>query len=151
MLDYPVPLKNILKSSFLNEIIKQKQITMTAIYFIELKDGKKLYKTDTFWSKTENLYHAKLHDDSEHDQKRFFESLTSGFKPWKTDELNDEEYNAAVALENANYKADKANLDVRKAKNQDDIEKYIKPLNQPILCLITKRKIFHLKKINLIA
>jgi hypothetical protein len=47
---------------------------MTAIYFIESK-GVKYYKTDTFWSKSTDFKHAKDHDDSQHDQDRFLESL----------------------------------------------------------------------------
>jgi hypothetical protein len=47
---------------------------MIAIYFIESK-GIKYYKTDTFWSKLKDQLHAKQHDDSQHDQERFLESL----------------------------------------------------------------------------
>lgn len=51
-----------------------------AIYFIELKDGTKLYKCDSFWSTSENYKNAKLHDNSEYDQDRFLESLKSLFR-----------------------------------------------------------------------
>ena len=47
---------------------------MVAVYFIEVA-GEKAYKADTFWSKTKSLDYAKLHDDSEYDQERFFESF----------------------------------------------------------------------------
>lgn len=46
---------------------------MNAIYFIE-KDGIKYYKCDTFWSKSEDRKNAKIHNDSKHDQDRFFDS-----------------------------------------------------------------------------
>lgn len=47
---------------------------MRAIYFIESKRVK-YYKTDTFWSKSKDFKHAKDHDDSQHDQDRFLDSL----------------------------------------------------------------------------
>lgn len=62
-----------------------------AIYFIESK-GVKLYKCDTFWSKSTKVTNAKIHDNSEYDQKRFFDSLTYGFKPWKEDVWDDKAY-----------------------------------------------------------
>lgn len=49
---------------------------MRAIYFIESKRVK-YYKTDTFWSKSKDFKHAKDHDDSQHDQDRFLDSLLS--------------------------------------------------------------------------
>jgi hypothetical protein len=48
---------------------------MNAIYFIKKKNGNILYKTDTFWSTSELFTHAKMHDDSVHDQERFFDGL----------------------------------------------------------------------------
>jgi hypothetical protein len=53
-----------------------------AVYFIETKEGERLYKLDTFWSKGTINDGAKVHNDSEYDQERFFDSLCSGFKPW---------------------------------------------------------------------
>lgn len=53
-----------------------------AVYFIETKEGERLYKLDTFWSKGGINDGAKVHNDSEYDQERFFDSLCSGFKPW---------------------------------------------------------------------
>ena len=53
-----------------------------AIYFVETKEGKRLYKLDTFWSKGYINDGVKVHNDSEYDQERFFVSLCSGFKPW---------------------------------------------------------------------
>ena len=50
---------------------------MRAIYFIETKEGQRLYKTDTFWSKTDKQEYAKIHNDSLEDQKRFLLSLDS--------------------------------------------------------------------------
>ena len=50
---------------------------MRAIYFIETKEGRRLYKTDTFWSKSDNIEDAKIHNDSIEDQKRFLVSLDS--------------------------------------------------------------------------
>jgi hypothetical protein len=47
---------------------------MVAIYFIE-SNGVKYYKADTFWSKSKDQLHAKEHNDSQHDQERFLESL----------------------------------------------------------------------------
>jgi len=46
---------------------------MKAIYFLE-KDNVKYYKCDTFWSKSKDRQNAKIHDDSEYDQDRFFKS-----------------------------------------------------------------------------
>lgn len=54
-----------------------------AVYFVETKEGERLYKLDTFWSKGEINDGVKVHNDSEYDQERFFKSLCSGFKPWK--------------------------------------------------------------------
>ncbi len=48
---------------------------MTAIYFLEI-DKVKFYKCDTFWSRSEKINNAKLHDDSKYDQDRFWNSLT---------------------------------------------------------------------------
>ena len=53
-----------------------------AVYFVETKEGERLYKLDTFWSKGDINDGVKVHNDSEDDQKRFFSSLCSGFKPW---------------------------------------------------------------------
>ena len=53
-----------------------------AVYFVETKEGEKLYKLDTFWSKGDINDGVKVHNDSEDDQQRFFSSLCSGFKPW---------------------------------------------------------------------
>lgn len=50
-----------------------------AIYFLETK-GIKYYKCDTFWSQSKDYKDAKIHDNSEHDQQRFFTSLCSGLK-----------------------------------------------------------------------
>lgn len=54
-----------------------------AVYFVETKEGERLYKLDTFWSKGDINDGVKVHNDSEYDQERFFSSLCSGFKPWK--------------------------------------------------------------------
>ena len=53
-----------------------------AVYFVETKEGERLYKIDTFWSKGDINAGVKVHNDSEYDQERFFGSLCSGFKPW---------------------------------------------------------------------
>lgn len=59
-----------------------------AVYFVETKEGERLYKLDTFWSKGDINDGVKVHNDSEYDQERFFTSLCSGFrflllqKPW---------------------------------------------------------------------
>jgi len=53
-----------------------------AVYFVETKEGERLYKLDTFWSKGDINHGVKVHNDSEYDQERFFGSLCSGFKPW---------------------------------------------------------------------
>jgi len=53
-----------------------------AVYFVETKEGERLYKLDTFWSKGDINDGVKVHNDSEYDQERFFDSLCSGFKPW---------------------------------------------------------------------
>ena len=53
-----------------------------AVYFVETKEGERLYKLDTFWSKGDINDGVKVHNDSEYDQERFFGSLCSGFKPW---------------------------------------------------------------------
>lgn len=47
---------------------------MNAVYFIE-KNGVKYYKCDTFWSKSDKIENAKIHNDSENDQERFLKSL----------------------------------------------------------------------------
>lgn len=59
---------------------------MRAIYFIETKEGRRLYKTDTFWSKSDNIEDAKIHNDSIEDQKRFLVSLDSLIRMTITDE-----------------------------------------------------------------
>lgn len=46
---------------------------MKAIYFLE-KDNVKYYKCDTFWSKSKDRQNAKIHNDSEYDQDRFFDA-----------------------------------------------------------------------------
>src|ERR1035437_9883959 len=43
-----------------------------AVYFIELNNGIKYYKTDSFWSKNPEAKYAKLHTDE--DSKKFLES-----------------------------------------------------------------------------
>lgn len=53
-----------------------------AVYFVETKEGQRFYKLDTFWSKGGINDGAKVHNDSEDDQERFFSSLCSSFKPW---------------------------------------------------------------------
>ena len=73
-----------------------------AIYFIEV-DGIKQYKCDTFWSKSPEVRHAKIHDDSKHDQDRFFKSLCDGFKPWGTPELLDSEFETFRKYEGSLY------------------------------------------------
>lgn len=75
---------------------------MNAVYFIELKDGRRLYKADSFWSKTEDIKKAKIHDDSENDKQRFFKSLVSSFKPWRS-ELTDERWEAYKKCEGGKY------------------------------------------------
>ena len=52
------------------------------VYFVETKEGERLYKLDTFWSKGDINDGVKVHNDSDYDQERFFGSLCSGFKPW---------------------------------------------------------------------
>ena len=47
---------------------------MNAVYFIE-KNGVKYYKCDTFWSKSNKIENAKIHNDSQYDQERFLYSL----------------------------------------------------------------------------
>jgi hypothetical protein len=76
---------------------------MKAIYFIETNTGEKLYKCDTFWSKSYNHTNAKIHDDSEYDQKRFFDSLIYGFKPYDKEELDDEIFEAFKKYEGGLY------------------------------------------------
>jgi len=68
----------------------------TAIYFVEFSDGKRYYKTDTFWSKHSDPKNAKIHDNSSDDQERFFTSLCGGFKPFGTKEHTDEDLNGWV-------------------------------------------------------
>ena len=53
-----------------------------AVYFVETKEGERLYKLDTFWSKGDINDGVKVHNDSEYDQERFSGSLCSGFKHW---------------------------------------------------------------------
>lgn len=65
---------------------------MRALYFIEATDGTKYYKCDTFWSKSHKRTHAKIHEDTQYDKDRFFTSLIYGFKPYKGEELSDEDY-----------------------------------------------------------
>ncbi len=60
-----------------------------AVYFLETKEGKRLYKLDTFWSKGDINDGVKIHNDSEYDQERFFDSLCSGFKPWNRNNFQD--------------------------------------------------------------
>lgn len=84
---------------------------MNAVYFIELKDGRRLYKADSFWSKTEDIKKAKIHDDSEYDKQRFFESLVSSFKPWIENELTDERWEAYKKCEGGKYGYQTFNLD----------------------------------------
>jgi predicted class III extradiol MEMO1 family dioxygenase len=62
---------------------------MRAIYFVESK-GVKYYKTDTFWSKSTDFRHAKDHDDSQHDQDRFLDSLL--YRPNRPDFEKDDKY-----------------------------------------------------------
>jgi hypothetical protein len=76
---------------------------MNAVYFIELKDGRRLYKADSFWSKTEDIKKAKIHNDSENDKQRFFESLVSSFKPWSENELTDESWEIYKKYEGGKY------------------------------------------------
>ena len=76
---------------------------MRAIYFIESNTGEKHYKTDTFWSKSNKHIHAKIHDDSQYDQKRFFESLIYGFKPYKDVEWSDSDYHYFKKYEGGKY------------------------------------------------
>ena len=76
---------------------------MRAIYFIETKEGEKLYKCDTFWSKSPKHVNAKIHDNSEHDQKRFFLSLISGFKPYKESEWSDKDFEYFKKFEGSLY------------------------------------------------
>lgn len=64
---------------------------MRAVYFIEI-EGVKYYKTDSFWSKSKDFTHAKIHDDSQSDRERFFMSLLSGLKPRTDGVHNDEDW-----------------------------------------------------------
>ena len=50
-----------------------------AVYFIEI-GCERFYKADTFWSKTRKLEFAKVHDDSEYDQTRFYESIVGSIR-----------------------------------------------------------------------
>lgn len=75
---------------------------MRAIYFVEVK-GVKYYKCDTFWSKSSKHTNAKIHNDTKHDQDRFFESLVYGFKPYNVEELNEEEYTRFKNYEGSLY------------------------------------------------
>lgn len=76
---------------------------MKAIYFVELENGEKRYKTDSFWSKSKDFTHAKVHDDSNYDKERFFISLCGGFRPWNTDELNEQDYESIQKYQNSLY------------------------------------------------
>lgn len=77
-----------------------------AVYFIEV-DGEKHYKCDTFWSKSTNLKNAKIHNDSDYDKNRFFESLCYSIKPNSDNEkyfdLTDERYNHVKKFEGGIY------------------------------------------------
>lgn len=53
-----------------------------AVYFVETKEGERLYKLDTLWSTGGVNDGVKVHTDSEDDKERFFNSLCSYFKPW---------------------------------------------------------------------
>ena len=75
---------------------------MRAIYFIEI-DGEKYYKCDTFWSKSRDKKHAKIHNDEQYDQDRFFTSLIGGFKPYNTSELSDDEFQKMKRYEGGLY------------------------------------------------
>lgn len=75
---------------------------MRAIYFVEI-DGEKYYKCDTFWSKSKDKKHAKIHNDDQYDQERFFTSLISGFKPYNTKELSDDEFEKMKRYEGSLY------------------------------------------------
>jgi len=93
-------------SSTFSKRTKNENKNMRAIYFIEKKDGIKLYKCDTFWSQSEKITDAKIHDDSKYDQKRFFDSLTLGFvkSKWhKEPEWSDEDYNIIKGYERELY------------------------------------------------
>jgi len=76
---------------------------MKAIYFIETNTGEKLYKCDTFWSRSSKITNAKIHDDSEYDQKRFFDSLIYGFKPYDKEELDDKTFELFKKYEGGLY------------------------------------------------
>lgn len=75
---------------------------MRAVYFVEI-DGEKHYKCDTFWSKSKNKKHAKIHNDEQYDQERFFTSLIGGFKPYNTKELSDDEFEKMKRYEGSLY------------------------------------------------
>lgn len=75
---------------------------MRAVYFVEI-DGEKHYKCDTFWSKSKNKKHAKIHNDEQYDQERFFTSLIGGFKPYSTKELSDDEFEKMKRYEGSLY------------------------------------------------
>lgn len=83
--------------------MKNKDKTQRAIYFIELKDGTKLYKCDSFWSTSKNYINAKVHDDSEYDQFRFFESFKSSFRYVNTFESSEDSKLYMEKFENAKY------------------------------------------------
>ena len=57
-----------------------------AVYFVETKEGERLYKLGSFWSKGDINDGVKVHNDSEYDQERFLTSLCSSFKPWNKKE-----------------------------------------------------------------
>lgn len=96
-----------------------------AIYFIETKEGERLYKLDTFWSKGE-IKDAKVHYDTEDDKERFFKSLCYGFKPFvDNDKLkiraikskyNGSKYGYQIVLtdQNIDYISELDNLEVSK-------------------------------------
>ena len=65
---------------------------MKAIYFLQDTEGVKYYKMDTFWSKSRDFTHAKVHSDSEEDKIRFFNSLLSTFIKWNNLPYTDEEF-----------------------------------------------------------
>jgi len=64
---------------------------MRAIYFVEI-EGIKYYKTDSFWSKSKDFTHAKIHDDSRNDKDRFFTGLIGGVKPYNMEEHDEEDW-----------------------------------------------------------
>lgn len=75
---------------------------MRAVYFVEI-DGERYYKCDTFWSKSKDKKHAKIHNDEQYDQERFFSSLIGGFKPYNTKELSDDDFEKMKRYEGGLY------------------------------------------------